>query len=302
MSKLWQDLDKIKVFATVVETGKMNKASELLHLTQPSITRSLQKLEESFGAELFVRHRDGVSLTQAGKMFYEEVSRFLISLDDLQLKSKNQSDVLSGHIVIGTYESLAEYLWPEFLLELQVKYPSLHLSVRTNQEQDHLSQLAAGKIDLLVDAEPRLQSTMMSWPLYKDHFSFYCHPNFDQASIDQTSTKSMSLIYVKGARDSDGYSIEEHLVKQKYVFAREYCFDSFSTAKSMTIKGIGTSVLPQRLAKEDESQKRIRKIRVSGFSYSGFGSHTIYMSINRINEKDLRLKKLISLLRTHFRS
>lgn len=297
MSILWQNLDKLKVFATVAEVGKINKASELLHLTQPSISRSIQKLEDAFGSALLVRHRDGVTLTPAGKLLYDEVILFLKTLEDIQQRAKSGMETLSGHLSIGTYESLAEYLWPHFLLNLQEQHPQLHLSVKTNQGRDLIANLADGTIDILVDAEPQLQSMMISWPLYKDHFSFYVSTNFKVKILKPIEVQNLSCLYVSGARDENGITIEQHLVKQGYKFAREYCFDSFSTVKDMAMKGLGVAILPARLAYEDKKEKRLQELHMEGFSRAGFGHHTIYMSAHRRNEKDPRIKKIRSLLR-----
>lgn len=299
MSNLWQDLDKIKIFTVVADTGKINKASELLHLTQPSISRAIQKLEESFGSPLFVRSRDGVKLTTAGQLLYKTASEFLRHLEDVQIKAKNQNEPLSGHLNIGTYESLAEYLWPDFLLQIQKNYPALHLSIKTNQEQGHLANLLDGTIDMLVDAEPQIHHLMTSWPLYKDRFAFFCANQLNLKKLNPIQASTFSLIYVKKARDENGLTIEDHLIKHEFYFARYYCFDSFSTVKQMAIKGLGIAVLPKRLSLDDENRKRIKKIHLAGFPSDSFGDHTIYATVKSQHEKDMRLRKVISLLKKH---
>jgi DNA-binding transcriptional LysR family regulator len=293
MSKLWQDLDKIMAFVTVAEKGKINKAAETLHLTQPSITRSIQKLEDSFGTPLFVRSREGVKLTPAGELLYAKASKFLLSVEDVRLQAQNIDEEVAGHLVVGTYESLAEYLWPDFLMSLAQTYPALHLSLKTGNT--HVADLIAGRIQLLVDAEPDVRASMTSWPLYSDKFCFYGTGPFTKLTTDT------NVIYVSSARDEKGLTIQDHLARGGLEFAREYCFDSFSTAKRMAIRGLGVAVLPLRLAEEDERKKIIRRISVSGFGSDGFGRHTICATVSAENEKDVRLKRLIALLKKHLK-
>ncbi len=299
MKKLAQELDKIAVFVTVAEKGKINEASELLHLTQPSVSRSIQKLEEAFGVEVFTRSRDGVRLTQAGSLLYEAASRMLRELDDIQIRAQSINHDFAGNLTVGTYESLAEYLWPDFLMDFQSKHPALHLSVKTNFYQDPLADLVSGRVDLLVDAEPQVKTSLISWPLYSDKFSFFVSPAFGNKRISPSEATAENIIFVQKAFDENRLTIDDHLQQAGYRFARQYCFDSFSTVKRLCIKGMGIAVLPKRLAEYDVKQKLIKPISLKGFSTDGFGRHSICATVVSENGKDLRLKKLIALLKSH---
>jgi DNA-binding transcriptional LysR family regulator len=301
MPNLLQNLDKLTIFVVVAEQKKINQAAVLLHLTQPSISRSIQKLEESFGSKLFIRSREGVKLTKAGELLYIESSKFLKSLDDIRIRSKNINQDLTGHLTVGTYESLAEYLWPEFLVNLQKDYPALRLSVRTNICHNNLADLISGKIDLLVDAEPQIKASVISWPVYSDTFGFYISPNLDLLECNIEQAKALNITYVRGAKDENGLALEDHLKKQGYEFAREYCFDSFATAKNMAIKSLGIAILPKRLAEDEVKRKQIKPISLLGFKKDGFGRHTIYATTSSENEKDPRIKKIIAILKNHFK-
>lgn len=301
MSKLWQEIDKLRIFVMVADKGKINEAAELLGFTQPSITRSIQKLEGAFGSPLFIRSREGVKLTRAGHMLYGMASRLLLELEDLQIRAQHSDQEISGKVTLGTYESLAEYLWPDFLMLLQEKHPQLHLSVRTSFSQNPVAELASGQLDILVDAEPQLQSSMISWPLYSDKFSFFSSLDFGISELTSADAKLTNIIFVQKAFDEDRLTIENHLERAGYQFARKYCFDSFSTAKRLAIKGMGIAVLPQHLAREDVKKKLIKPIILKGISVAGFGKHSIYATTAYENRNDVRIKKIVALLKNQFR-
>lgn len=301
MKKLAQELDKIVVFVAVAEKGKINEASELLHLTQPSVSRSIQKLEEAFGVKIFTRSRDGVKLTKAGHLLYEAASKMLRELYDIQIRANAIEDDFAGNLTVGTYESLAEYLWPDFLMKLQSKYPHLNLSVKTGFHQDPIADLIAGRVDLLVDAEPQVKSSLVSWPLYSDKFSFFASVEFEKKAITFSEATTENLIFVQKAFDENRLTIEDHLDQVGFRFARQYCFDSFSTVKRLGIKGMGIAVLPKRLAENDVKQKLIKPISLEGFPADGFGKHSIYATVASENSKNLRIKKLIALLKDQLR-
>lgn len=301
MARLAEELDKLRVLVAVADKGKINEAAETLHLTQPSVSRSIQKLEEAYGAEIFVRGRDGVKLTRAGALLYERAARLMRELEDIQARARHVGDELNGHLTVGTYESLAEYLWPDFLLKLERLHPSFQLSVKTGLHRNPWEELEAGTIDLLVDAEPQTKASMVSWPLYHDKFAFYTSPQLKLRELTPALAETVSVIFVQKALDENRVSIAEHLERAGYRFARQYCFDSFSTAKRMAIMGTGVAVLPKRLAEDDVKRKQIRPLSLTGFPADGFGRHTICATVAAENRRDPRLKKLIDLLRGHFK-
>ncbi len=301
MSELLKELDKLRIFVVVARKGKINDASDILNLSQPSITRAIQKLEEAFGAALFIRNRDGVTLTKAGELLNVKAVRILRDLEDIQVRARHIDHDYSGILTVGTYESLAEYLWPDFLISLQKIHPHLQLSVRTSQFHDPMQSLLMENIDLLVDAEPLVKDAVISWPLYSDKFGFYIAPTHSGGPKDQDWAKGISILYVRQAFDEDRMTIENHLKNAHYSFSREYCFDSFSTIKRLAIRGMGLAVLPRRLAEEDEKKNRLKSISLNGFSAGGFGKHTVCATVAAKNEKEPRLRRVISLLKNHLR-
>lgn len=301
MRALWRELDKLAIFISVAEKGKINEAAHVLHLTQPSITRAIQKLEQAFGAPLLSRGREGVKLTPAGRLLYEYGHRALRQLDDIQQQAQFTDDPLAGRLTIGTYESLAEYLWPDFLSDLGKSHPQLQLSVKTSLQHDPLADLVDGKIDLLVDAEPPIRDNVVSWPIYADKFAFFSSPRLAANEYDQKASRDLSVIFCTSVFDHEHLSLEDHLERAGYRFARKFAFDSFATAKQLALRGIGIATLPLRLAQADVTSRRLKRVSLKGFATEGFGKHTICASVSREREKDVRLRKVISLLKKHLK-
>ncbi len=301
MKKFSEELDKLIIFVTVAEKGKINEGAEKLHLTQPSVTRAIQKLEEAFGSSLFIRSRAGVQLTYGGTLLYENAIRILKELGDIQVRARVEQTDLAGKLTVGTYESLAEYLWPDFLFKLQKSHPELQLSIKTGLQPNPHLDLTNEKIDLLVDAQPQTKSSLLSWPLYSDRFGFFVSASRKTGTLNQTEASTETITYVGGACDEERITIEEHLYRANYSFARTHCFDSFSTAKTLALRNMGVAVLPLKLAKADETQKLIKRFTLAGFNPEGFGRHTIYATTLEKTAKNARLKKVVALLRAHFR-
>lgn len=122
---LVEHLDKLKAFVVIAETGTLREASLRLHLTQPSLTRLIQTLESATGKTLLHRSRQGVSLTEAGQVILDFAKSTIKNLEDTEERLKSPSSHLAGLVRIGSYASLAEYFWPEFISTARKRHPEL---------------------------------------------------------------------------------------------------------------------------------------------------------------------------------
>lgn len=275
--------------------------AEKSNLTQPSLTRLIQTLEEASGEKLFHRSRQGVVLTEAGKLLYEFTILTLKGLEDLEERLKNPTAEFSGLIQVGSYESLAEYLWPDFLPFLKKKYPELKVSIKTNSRISHQDALASGQLDLLVDAEPRTVGDFTSWVLYEDRFNFYGKKDSVPLELSPDKTNSLSLIYCPNAFDSENKRILQHLEESGYHFKEKIELDSFPAVATFTKNGIGVGVLPQRLAESHLSSRHFSPVSLKGFSQKGFGVHSICATIRSASANDKRIRLLVKLLKERFK-
>lgn len=89
-------IDQLRNFITVADSGSINKASEALFVTQPSLSRSIQALEEEMGKELLIRTNHGVSMTPTGRMLYYYAQSILAELNTLErLKELDEDTIYS---------------------------------------------------------------------------------------------------------------------------------------------------------------------------------------------------------------
>lgn len=291
-------LDKLKAFQLVAETGKLREAAERSNLTQPSLTRLIQTLEDAAGEKLFHRSRQGVTLTEAGQLLLEFSKSTLKDLEDLEERLKNPASELAGLIRVGSYESLAEYLWPEFLPALRKTYPDLKVALKTNNGTTHQQALASGELDLLVDAEPRVVGDFTSWVLYEDRFNFYGHKQIPQ-ELAPDRIRELPVIYCPAAFDQENKTIRQHLEEAGYDFKERIELDSFTSVATFTSQAIGLGILPQRLAKSHLRSKHFSQVALKGFSAKGFGSHHICATVRSASDNSKRLRMLVKLLKEH---
>jgi DNA-binding transcriptional LysR family regulator len=293
-------LDKIRAFEVIATVSTMREAAAKLNVTQPSLTRLVQTLEEALGETLLVRSRAGVQPTEAGKLLLAYTRETLKRLEDFEQKVRTPADQLAGHLRIGSYASLAEYLWPDFIVSMQKSAPSLKISIRTAEIASDQRALENGEIDILVDAEPRLSGDFTSWKLYEDRFNFYAKKPLKEP-LTPENFGSTTLIYSPVAFDEDNRKIDQHLEEQGYRFREKIQLDSFTSVLAFCRRGVGIGVLPQRLAAEAMESNAIIQVALRKFPQRGFGTHNLMATIRSDREGDPRVRFLIKSLRQWFK-
>ena len=149
-----QNLSSYRIFYTVANTGNISKAAKELYISQPAISKSIQKLEESVGCKLFSRSSRGVVLTDEGKLLYEHVSEAFETLTMGEEKLKRSIELCVGHLKIGVSSTLCKYLLLPYLKEFIRQNPHISISISCQSTNDTLKLLEDNKIDIGLIGKP----------------------------------------------------------------------------------------------------------------------------------------------------
>lgn len=149
-----QNLSSYRIFYTVANTGNISKAAKGLYISQPAISKSIQKLEESVGCKLFSRSSRGVVLTDEGKLLYEHVSEAFETLTMGEEKLKRSIELGVGHLKIGVSSTLCKYLLLPYLKEFIRQNPHISISISCQSTNDTLKLLEDNKIDIGLIGKP----------------------------------------------------------------------------------------------------------------------------------------------------
>ena len=149
-----QNLSSHRIFYTVANTGNISKAAKELYISQPAISKSIQKLEESVGCKLFSRSSRGVVLTDEGKLLYEHVSEAFETLTMGEEKLKRSIELGVGHLKIGVSSTLCKYLLLPYLKEFIRQNPHISISISCQSTNDTLKLLEDNKIDIGLIGKP----------------------------------------------------------------------------------------------------------------------------------------------------
>lgn len=149
-----QNLTAYRIFYTVANTGNISKAAKELYISQPAISKSIQKLESSVGCMLFSRSSKGVTLTEEGRLLYGYVRDAFESLSLGEEKLHRSIELGMGHLKIGVSSALCKYLLLPYLKEFIRRYPYIGISINCQSTNETLKLLEDDKIDIGLVGKP----------------------------------------------------------------------------------------------------------------------------------------------------
>lgn len=149
-----QNLSSYWIFYTVANAGNISKAAKELYISQPAISKSIQKLEESLNCKLFSRSSRGVTLTDEGALLYGHVKEAFETLNTGEEKLKRSIALGVGHLKIGVSSTLCKHLLLPYLKEFIRQNPHVSISINCQSTNETLQLLDDGKIDIGLIGKP----------------------------------------------------------------------------------------------------------------------------------------------------
>jgi LysR family hca operon transcriptional activator len=143
------ELRHLRYFIAVAETGSLSEAAERkLHTSQPSLSRQIKDLEEQVGTELLIRSARGVTLTEAGKVFFDHARLALTQIDAGVEAARKAAQPSKQRFAIG-FLTGQEMIWlPEAMHILRAELPNIEVTVISDYSPDLAEALVRGKLDV----------------------------------------------------------------------------------------------------------------------------------------------------------
>lgn len=142
------ELRHLRYFVAVASHGSFNRAAEILHLTQPPLSRQVKDLEEELGVALLVRGSNSVKLTEAGELFYEEAREVLARADDAvrRVRGETGKEILR----VGYTSSITTGIISTVLAEFQAAAPRVRIELADLSSREINEMASEGRLDLVV--------------------------------------------------------------------------------------------------------------------------------------------------------
>ncbi len=148
------ELRVLRYFLTIAREGSITNAANVLHVTQPTLSRQIHDLEEELGQRLFVRGSRNMSLTAEGMILRKRAEEIISMVDKTEAEFHSMSNVVSGDIYIGGGETEAVKLIAQIVCELRSAYPEIHYHLYSGNAEDVTERLDKGLLDFGLLIQP----------------------------------------------------------------------------------------------------------------------------------------------------
>lgn len=149
------NLELYRIFYVVAETKNITKASEILNISQPAVTKHIKNLEDQLGNPLFIRTKRGVILNEFGEKIFLNVKQALNLLNESEKEISKYKSIDKGTIKIGISTTLTRRYLLKYIKEFHEKYPNVVINIYTDPTKDLIKQLKNGTIDLIISKFPQ---------------------------------------------------------------------------------------------------------------------------------------------------
>lgn len=155
-------------FAKVAELGHLGRAAEALHVTQPALSKCIDRLEQNYGAALFERSGRGIRLTDAGRLLQERVRLVERTLDETQREIATLGAGLSGLVKVGAAATIAEFIMPTACRVLHEEAPAVVVELQIGMNDVLQDALRKRQLDVVIGPLGRHDDALVQIPILAD--------------------------------------------------------------------------------------------------------------------------------------
>lgn len=163
-------LSQLRTFVTIAENKHFGTAAGKLSISQPSLSQALVALETGLGVQLIERSTRKVIVTSAGEELLPYAKKTLEAADAFLAHSRGANGTLAGPLTIGIIPTVAPYVLPDLLKNIQIQYPDLEPRIVEDQTRHLIQMLRDGQLDTALMALPSEANGMVDLPLYNEEF------------------------------------------------------------------------------------------------------------------------------------
>ncbi len=263
-------LETLKTFCDLIETGSFSKAAALNFISQSAVSQQVKTLEGRFDQQLIERRqRQGITPTEAGKIFYAECKEILERFQALEERMRDKSSTIAGVVKVATVYSIGLHELPPYVKEFIKAHPQVNVHIEYSRTDKVYEACLNNAIDFGIVALPLRHPNIAVIPFRDDKLVIVCDPEHPLARHRRISLKKLSgEEFIAFERDIPTRKTIDRILKQHNV-AADYVmeFDNIETIKRSVEAGIGISILPEPAV---ASEVRSRLLVALNFSEGTF--------------------------------
>jgi LysR family transcriptional regulator, hydrogen peroxide-inducible genes activator len=265
-------LTELKYIVAVAREKHFGKGADACHVSQPTLSVAIKKLEEELQVKLFERNATEITVTPLGEEIIRQAQSVLEQADNIRELAKRGKDPLAGALRLGVIYTIGPYLLPDLVRQTIATMPQMPLMLQENFTVKLLEELRNGEIDCAILAEPFPDTNLAIAPLYDEPFMAAvpnAHPLAERSSITAEEIKKETMLLL-----GNGHCFRDHVLEVCPEFARfssnsdgirkSFEGSSLETIKHMVAAGMGITLVPrlgvpkEAMALNGDAKKRTR--------------------------------------------
>lgn len=274
-----QNLSSYWIFYTVANSGNISRAAKELYISQPAISKSIQKLEENLNCKLFSRSSRGVVLTDEGALLYEHVKEAFETLSLGEDKLKRSIELGVGHLQIGVSATLCKYILLPYLKEFIRRYPHIRISIGCQSTNETLRLLDENKIDIGLIGKPESMKGIHFHHLDNIEDIFVANSDYinhlKEREIQKQEILENSTIMLLDKNNITRLYIDDYLQKNQITVAESIDISSMDLLIDFAKIGVGVACVVKSFVSDELKEKSLIEIplpvpipeREVGFAY-----------------------------------
>jgi DNA-binding transcriptional LysR family regulator len=255
----------VEGFLEVARLSSVSRAAAALHVTQPTLTARLHALERDLGARLFVRTRQGMRLTEAGRAFLPFAERGVRALQDGRRALTDAGRGSAGQLMVAAAPAVSTYLLPAVLARFVDEHPQVDVAVRTGHSEDVLRMVLRDEVQVGLGRALQHPDVELR-PFHVEELVLVVapdHPFARQPSVALPELRSEQLIMFD--RTSSYYEITQAAFLTEGVAVHGLMeLDNIEAAKKMVERSLGVSLLPRSAILGEVAAGSLRQVMLTG--------------------------------------
>ena len=246
-------LTELKYIVAVAREKHFGKGADACHVSQPTLSVAIKKLEEELQVKLFERNANEITVTSLGEEIIRQAQSVLEQADHIKEIAKRGKDPLTGSLRLGVIYTIGPYLLPDLVRQVIANTPQMPLLLQENFTVRLLEELRNGDIDCAILAEPFPDNNLAIAPLYDEPFMAAvpsAHPLAKRSSVTAEEMKAETMLLL-----GNGHCFRDHVLEVCPEFARfssnadgirkSFEGSSLETIKHMVAAGMGITLVPR---------------------------------------------------------
>ncbi len=258
------DIQNIRAFLMVAETGSFSRAAEKLFITQPAISKRISTLEFSLDCQLFDRLGKSVQLTQAGEALIPSYQRIIAEISETRRIISTLRAQVSGQLKFGTSHHIGLHRLPPVLRRYTSQYPDVELDIQFMDSEQAAALILKGDIELaLITLPDAVEKPFTTVPVWSDPMQCVVAKDHVLAGRKTVNRKQLA---------EHGVLLQSHSTHTRDIIDRTLQLDDkvkiimesnyLETIKAMIQNNIGWGVLPESMIDDSLQRLKIKGVKM----------------------------------------